>query len=98
MKRNHFSSMMLTVCLCWMPLQFVFAQNAIGQISLYDNMELLPINNIPNKIGPRLDSKLQDLAQQFVMGDTGANKLDTADIGLARHQTHSKESLSANED
>ena len=66
MKRNHFSSMMLTVCLCWMPAQFVFAQNAIGQISLYDNMEL-PRAGV---IGPRLESKQRDLAQQFVMGDS----------------------------
>ena len=68
MKRNHFSSMMLTVCLCWMPAQFVFAQNAIGQISLYDNMELPRINS--SIIGPPLESKQQDLAQQFVMGDS----------------------------
>lgn len=79
MKRNHFSSMMLTVCLCWMPAQFVFAQNAIGQISLYDNMEL-PRAGL---IGPRLESKQRDLAQQFVMGDS--DNVSSIPLFLQRH-------------
>ena len=72
MKRNHLSSIMLTVCLCWMPLQFVFAQNATGQTSLYDNMELLPISNVPGSdwIGPRVSTRRRNVAQQFVMGDS----------------------------